>query len=95
MSFDIDLALKCLFVCQKVIKILNQLSLHDFLLLFSPIIADEKDTIDCVSILIENNSIVKLPIVVLGLIDHALNGLQVAKEIEKSLCLDAFIAVYI
>ena len=78
MSLYIYLALKCFFIAEQVIKIFNQLVLNDFLFWLCSIILYEKYTINSVSVLVEYNSIIKLAIIVLGLVYHALYWLEIA-----------------
>ena len=94
-SLYIYLALKSLFICKKVIKVFDQLSLNNFLFLLSFIVANKKDTVYCITILVEYDSIVKLSIGVLALINHALYRLEIAKEIKKPLSLYTFVTINI
>jgi hypothetical protein len=71
------------------------LRLHNFLFLFGFIILDKKESVHCVAILVEYDPVVQLSVVVLALVNHALHRLQIAQEVEKSLCFDALIAVHV
>ena len=94
-GLNIDLSFKILFVVQQLIIVLDQLFLNG-LLFKGCFIFQVEDTIDCMAIFIQDNSVAhEVWVHVVSLVDEALYRLQVTEEVEEADPLHLVIIIYI